>query len=168
MRHGVFRVDAMFAQRLAVVTGNHDGGLFANAGRLQPLQERREVVFHLSNRSVVAVDQVMDGPRATFERDEPVSTPISNVDVLPALFDEFDLAAPDCVEGVRFSEYLAGATDECPRDAAFTQYTNAGNEARGIVTEEYTLIRNFSVGRTIDFPRRGRSDESHPVARARI
>jgi arylsulfatase A-like enzyme len=100
----------------------------------------------------VEIALLMDGPGATFERDAPVSAPFSNVDVLPTLFDELDVAVPDRVEGVSFRDYLTGRTDERPRDAAFTQYTNAGKEARGIVTEEYTLIRNFGAGRTVDYP----------------
>lgn len=100
----------------------------------------------------VEIAMLMDGPGETFERNTPVSTPISNVDVLPTLADELGIAIPNRVEGVSFRDYLAGSSDERPRDAAFTQYTNAGKEARGVVTEEYTLIRNFGAGRVVDFP----------------
>lgn len=99
----------------------------------------------------VEIALLMDGPGGTFEGD-PVSAPVSNVDVLPTLFDELGLAVPDRVEGESFRDYLAGASEEPPRDAAFTQYTVAGREARGIVMEDHTLIRNFGAGRTVDFP----------------
>lgn len=99
----------------------------------------------------VEIGLLMDGPGPAFDGGV-VDAPISNVDVLPTLFDALDLSIPDRVEGVSFRDYLAGETDEAPRDAAFTQYTVAGKEARGVVTEEYTLIRNFGAGRTVDYP----------------
>ena len=99
----------------------------------------------------VEIALLMDGPGAAFDG-EAVDAPISTVDVLPTLFDALALPVPDRVEGRSFYPYLAGEADERPRDAAFTQYTEAGKEARGVVTEEYTLIRNFGAGRTVDFP----------------
>jgi len=100
----------------------------------------------------VGISLLMDGPGPTFEADGPVESVISNVDVLPTLFDAVDVPIPERVEGVSFWDFLGGVADDPPRDAVFTQYTNEGDEARGVVTAEYNLIRNFGAGRTIDYP----------------
>lgn len=100
----------------------------------------------------VEISLLMDGPGPAFEAAGPVESVISSVDVLPTLLDALDLPIPDRVEGTSFHDYLAGEDDEPPREAAFTQFTAAGNEARGVVTEDHTLIRNFGAGRTIDYP----------------
>lgn len=100
----------------------------------------------------VEISLLMDGPGAAFEADAPVEAVVSNVDVVPTLLDALDLPVSERVEGVSFHDYLAGATDDPPRDAAFTQYTAAGREARGVVTAEYTLIRNFGAGRAVELP----------------
>lgn len=99
----------------------------------------------------VEIALLADGPGPAFEGDS-VDAPISNVDVLPTLFDVLDVEVPDRVEGVSFRDYLADETDDPPREAAFTQYTSAGSESRGVVTEEHTLVRNFGASRTIDYP----------------
>jgi arylsulfatase A-like enzyme len=91
------------------------------------------------------------GAGEAFDSDGPVEPVISNVDVLPTLLDVLGLPVPDNVEGVSFHDYLAGTADP-PRDAAFTQFTSSGNESRGVVTADHTLIRNFGAGRTVDYP----------------
>jgi len=100
----------------------------------------------------VEVAMLMDGPGPAFDADAPVTAPFSGVDLLPTLFDAVDVPVPDRVEGVSFRDYLAGDASEAPRDVAFTQYTQAGSESRGVVTEEYTLIRNFGSGRVVEYP----------------
>jgi len=100
----------------------------------------------------VGIALLMDGPGPKFERGNPVETVISNVDVLPTVFDAAGVPIPDRVEGVSYRDFLSGAADEPPRDVAFTQYTSEGDESRGAVTAEYTLIRNFGAGREIDYP----------------
>jgi arylsulfatase A-like enzyme len=100
----------------------------------------------------VEISLLIDGPGPAFEADDPVEPVISNVDVLPTLLDALELPVPDRVEGVSFHDYLTGAAPEPPRDAAFTQFTSAGNESRGVVTAEHTLIRNFGAGRTVQYP----------------
>lgn len=100
----------------------------------------------------VEISLLIDSPDAAFESDAAEEAVISNVDVLPTLFDALGVSVPDRVEGVSFYDYLASETSDPPRNAAFTQYTATGNEARGIVTEDHTLIRNFGAGRTIDYP----------------
>lgn len=103
-------------------------------------------------RPGVDVSLLADGPGPAFAEREVVEPVVSGVDVVPTLLDVLGLEVPERVEGVSFHDYLRGGTDEPPREAAFTQYTAAGSEARGVVTEEHTLIRNFGAGRTIDYP----------------
>lgn len=100
----------------------------------------------------VEIALLMDGPGPAFERDTPVDPVVSNVDVVPTLLDALDLPVPDRIEGVSFHDYLTGASDDPPREAAFTQYTSAGGEARGVVTREHTLIRNFGASRIVEYP----------------
>ncbi|WP_264556876.1 sulfatase-like hydrolase/transferase [Halocatena marina] len=95
------------------------------------------------------ISLLVDGP--DFESAPPVEPVISNVDVLPTLFDALDLSPPDRVEGMSFYDYLTGETENAPREAAFTQFTTGGDESRGVVTEQYILIRNFG-GRNIEYP----------------
>jgi len=74
------------------------------------------------------------------------------VDLLPTLLDVADVSVPDRVEGVSWQEYLAGETEEPPREAAFTQFTSAGSEQRGVRTADHTLVYNFGAGREIEYP----------------
>lgn len=97
----------------------------------------------------VEIAMLMDGPGQTFVQSAPVETVFSNVDVLPTIFDAIGIPIPDQVEGVSFQPYLAGETDEPPRDAVFTQYHTP---TRGIITNQYNLIRHFSPGRTPQYP----------------
>ncbi|MFB6136278.1 MAG: sulfatase [Halobacteriaceae archaeon] len=100
----------------------------------------------------VDVSLLVDGPGPAFETRDVVESVVSHVDVVPTLCDVLGLPVPDRVQGVSLREYLAGETDDPPRDAAFTQYTAAGDEARGVVTASHNLIRNFGAGRTVDYP----------------
>jgi len=100
----------------------------------------------------VGIGLLMDGPGPAFEEREVVDSVISNVDVLPTLLDGLDLPIPEQVEGVSFHDYLRGERESPPRTAAFTQFTSAGSEARGVLTDEHTLIRNFGAGRVVDYP----------------
>jgi arylsulfatase A-like enzyme len=83
---------------------------------------------------------IVDGPGPAFSERGTVEAVFSNVDVLPTLFDVLDVPVPERVEGVSFRDYLAGETDDPPREFAFTQYTAAGSEARGVVGRDYNLI----------------------------
>jgi arylsulfatase A-like enzyme len=100
----------------------------------------------------VDVSLLMDGPGPAFEAEGPVEAVTSNVDVLPTLLDVLDVPIHDRVAGVSFREYLTGGDAVQPREAAFTQFTSAGSEARGVVTEGYNLVRNVGAGRTVEYP----------------
>lgn len=97
----------------------------------------------------VEIALLMDGPGSAFDQVDPVQPLCSNVDVLPTLFPALQTPIPDQVQGVSQLPYLRGDTDEPPRTAAFSQHSSA---ARGIATEAYNLVRNFSAGREIEYP----------------
>jgi len=99
----------------------------------------------------VEIALLMDGPGPAFDTDSAVEPVISNVDVVPTLLDVLDLPISDRVEGVSFHDFLRDGGDP-PREAAFTQFTSSGSEARGVVTDEHTLIRNVGAGRVTDYP----------------
>jgi arylsulfatase A-like enzyme len=99
----------------------------------------------------VEIALLMDGPGPAFDTDSAVEPVISNVDVVPTLLDVLDLPISDRVEGVSFHDFLRDGGDP-PREAAFTQFTSSGSEARGVVTDEHTLIRNVGAGRVVDYP----------------
>ena len=100
----------------------------------------------------VEIATIADGPGPAFSERETVDAVFSNVDILPTLFDVLDVPIPERVEGVSFRDYLAGETDDPPREFAFTQYTAAGSEARGVIGREFNLIRNFGAGRPVEYP----------------
>jgi N-sulfoglucosamine sulfohydrolase len=108
----------------------------------------------------VEIALLMDGPGAAFAERDVVGAPMSNVDVLPTLLDLADVPIPDPVEGVSFAPFLQDPAAEPPREAAFTQFTAAGKEQRGVLTADHTLIANFGAGREIEYP-----VEAAPTAR---
>ena len=80
---------------------------------------------------------------------------MSNVDVLPTVFDYLGISKPDNFEGVSFWNFLAKKENIGPRSEAFGQYTpdmKRDNASRTIITEKYQLIYYFSEGRSVKFP----------------
>ncbi len=80
---------------------------------------------------------------------------MSNVDVLPTVFDYLGIAQPENFEGVSFWKYLNKKVTYAPRTEAFGQYTpdmKRDNASRTIITEKYQLIYYFSEGRSVKFP----------------
>lgn len=100
----------------------------------------------------VQIALMMDGPGAAFEEHDTVTTPFSNVDLLPTVLGIAGVPVPDRVEGVNWRDYLSGDMDDPPREAALTQFTAAGNEQRGVLTADHTLVYNFGAGREIEYP----------------
>ena len=80
---------------------------------------------------------------------------MSNVDVLPTLFDYLKLPVPENVEGVSFWPLLAGDKSLSPRQYAFSQYTpdmKRDNLSRSIISGNFHLIRYFDQGRAVIYP----------------
>lgn len=98
---------------------------------------------------------LMDGPGSAFDERDAVDPVFSNVDLVPTLLDVLDVEVPARVEGVSFRPYLAGETDDPPREFAFAQNTEGmkrDNESRSVITEDWHLIRYFDQGRPIGYP----------------
>ena len=75
---------------------------------------------------------------------------LSNVDLLPTLFDLIGIDSPDDTQGVSFAESLSNAAAAAPREAVFGMFLAKDN--RFVRTERYKLIRNFGALRYPDPP----------------
>ncbi|MFO7774699.1 MAG: sulfatase [Candidatus Hydrogenedentota bacterium] len=103
----------------------------------------------------VEVPLILHYPDSTLSGGKIFHDVISNVDVLPTLFDYLGLEPPGNVEGYSFRQLIDGDTEEGPRREAYSQYTvdmRRNNESRSIITERYHLIRYFSQGRAVSYP----------------
>ncbi len=79
---------------------------------------------------------------------------ISNIDVLPTLFDLLNLPCPDNVQGLSFAEFFRNEQAVQTRDAVYAmmQADAMFVESRCVRTNQYKLIRNFSPSRLPDVP----------------
>jgi arylsulfatase A-like enzyme len=81
--------------------------------------------------------------------------PMSNVDVLPTVFETVGLPVPENIEGLSFKKFIAGEVPESPRKFAFAQFTpdmKRDNESRTIINSRFQLIWYFDAGRSVDYP----------------
>ena len=103
----------------------------------------------------IEIPLIMYQPASIFEGGKEYEEVMSNVDVLPTVFEHLDIAIPQNIEGVSFYSFLSGTTEEAPRSAAFAQYTpdmKRDNLSRSVITERYHLIRYFDQGRSVVYP----------------
>lgn len=103
----------------------------------------------------IEIPLIMYQPNTIFSGGKKYLEIMSNVDLLPTLFDHLQLAIPDRFEGVSFYNYLNEKTQEEPRQMAFSQYTpdmKRDNISRSVITRQYHLIRYFDQGRTVVYP----------------
>ena len=80
---------------------------------------------------------------------------MSNVDVLPTLFESLGFSIPENIEGISFKKFISGETSIIPRKSAFAQYTSdmkRDNQSRTVISGKFQLIRYFDAGRTVDYP----------------
>lgn len=80
---------------------------------------------------------------------------ISNVDVLPTIFEFIGIDIPGNIQGRSFIQFLNGNTSKQPRSEAFSQYTpdmKRDNLSRSVINEQYHLIRYFDQGRAVEYP----------------
>lgn len=99
----------------------------------------------------VGVSLLAAGPTEALAQPRDIATPISLIDVFPTVCSMLDLPIPSAVGGVDFEPYLRGQEQDAPREKAFTQFQGDGG-SRGVITEEYNLIRNFAPGREVPYP----------------
>ena len=93
---------------------------------------------------------------------------VSNVDVVPSIFDLLDLPIPAFVEGESFADVFLNTPANSPRGAVYSMMHSHGwfIEARCVRTLEHKLIRNFSPSRTYIPPFRlleGKALEERPL-----
>jgi arylsulfatase A-like enzyme len=113
----------------------------------------------------IEIPLIMYQPASIFEGGRKYEEVISNVDILPTVFEHLDVAIPQNIEGLSFYSFLSGSTEEAPRTAAFAQYTpdmKRDNLSRSVITERYHLIRYFDQGRSVVYP-----TDANPVNFAR-
>ncbi len=79
---------------------------------------------------------------------------ISNIDLLPTLFDLLNLPCPENVQGRSFAEFFRNEQAVSSRNAVFAMMQADGKfvEARCVRTAQYKLIRNFSPNRVPETP----------------
>jgi arylsulfatase A-like enzyme len=77
---------------------------------------------------------------------------VSNIDLLPTLFDLTSMSRPEGLEGVSFAPALGGTSADAARTEVFGLMQQEMNESRSIRTDRYKLIRNFAPGRLVELP----------------
>ena len=79
---------------------------------------------------------------------------LSNVDVMPTVLDLVEVDHPDGMDGRSFAPLLTGGEYE-PRDSIYVEITwhDRYNPIRGVRTEEYLYLRNFSMLPRVFIPR---------------
>ncbi|MFB6119660.1 MAG: sulfatase [Halobacteriaceae archaeon] len=80
---------------------------------------------------------------------------LSNVDVMPTFLDVAGVDKPPEMDGRTFAPLLTGEGTYDPREQVFVEMTwhDRYNPIRGIRTEEYTYLRNFSMLPRVFIPR---------------
>lgn len=94
-------------------------------------------------------------PNSIFSGGKVFSEPMSNVDVLPTLFEYCGFPIPKNIEGVSFKKLIAGETNRPPRECVFGQFTpdmKRDNQSRTVISGKYQLIRYFDAGRSVAYP----------------
>ena len=94
-------------------------------------------------------------PDTIFSGGKVVDAIISNVDVLPTIFEFTGIKIPGNIQGRSFMPFLTGKVKTQPRIRAFSQYTpdmKRDNLSRSVITDKYHLIRYFDQGRAVEYP----------------
>lgn len=92
---------------------------------------------------------------------------VSNVDLVPTIFDLLNQPIPSFIEGKSFADVLQKKSLSSPREAVFSMMHSHGKfiESRCVRTLKHKLIRNFSPIRTLETPFRlvGGTQKERPV-----
>jgi arylsulfatase A-like enzyme len=94
-------------------------------------------------------------PNSIFSGGKVFNESMSNVDVLPTLFEYAGFSIPDNIEGVSFKKIFSGETNVPPRKSVFAQFTpdmKRDYQSRTVISGKYQLIRYFDAGRTVAYP----------------
>lgn len=108
-----------------------------------------------TRKAGVEVPFIIYQPNSIFSGGNVFYEIISNVDVLPTVFEYAGFSIPENIEGVSFKKFIEGETKVPPRKSAYAQYTpdmKRDNQSRTIISGKFQLIRYFDAGRTVDYP----------------
>lgn len=103
----------------------------------------------------IEIPLIIYQPNTIFSGGKIAETIISNVDILPTIFEFIGIDIPDNIQGHSFIPFLNGKTLTPPRTLAFSQYTpdmKRDNLSRSVINDRYHLIRYFDQGRTVEYP----------------
>jgi len=108
-----------------------------------------------ARKAGIIVPLIIYQPNSIFSGGNIFYEPMSNVDVLPTLFEYSGITIPDNIEGVSFMNLISGRDRTPPRNASFAQYTSdmkRDNQSRTVISGSYQLIWYFDAGRTVKYP----------------
>ncbi len=94
-------------------------------------------------------------PNSIFSGGKVFNEKMSNVDVLPTIFEFAGYKIPENIQGVSFKKFISGETGDVPREEVFGQYTpdmKRDNQSRTIISGNYQLIWYFDAGRSVAYP----------------
>ena len=103
----------------------------------------------------IEIPLIIYQPNTIFSGGKIADEIISNVDILPTIFEFIGIDIPDNIQGHSFIPFLNSKTNTSPRTHAFSQYTpdmKRDNLSRSVINDRYHLIRYFDQGRTVDYP----------------
>ncbi len=108
-----------------------------------------------TRKAGIEVPFIIYQPNSIFSGGKVFDETMSNVDVLPTLFEYAGFPVPGNIEGVSFKKIIAGETTVPPRKSAFAQFTpdmKRDNQSRTIISGKFQLIWYFDAGRTAAYP----------------
>ena len=108
-----------------------------------------------TRKAGIEVPFIIFQPNSIFSGGKIFTGVMSNVDVLPTVFEYAGLPVPRNIEGVSYRKFISGESAEPPRKSAFAQFTpdmKRDNQSRTIINSKFQLIRYFDAGRTVAYP----------------
>ncbi|MDP2856079.1 MAG: sulfatase [bacterium] len=108
-----------------------------------------------ARKAGIEVPLIIYQPNSIFSGGKVYYEIMSNVDVLPTLFEYAGFSIPENIEGVSFKKFIAGETNDPSRKSVFAQYTSdmkRDNQSRTVISGKYQLIRYFDARRTVGYP----------------
>lgn len=108
-----------------------------------------------TRKAGIEVPFIVYQPNSIFSGGKIFNEIMSNVDVLPTLFEYAGIPLPENIEGVSFKKIISGETTIQSRKSAFAQFTpdmKRDNQSRTVISGKYQLIRYFDAGRTVAYP----------------
>jgi len=108
-----------------------------------------------TRKAGIEVPFIIYQPKSIFSGGKVFNETMSNVDVVPTLFEYAGLPIPGNIEGLSFKKMIAGETTVSSRKSAFAQFTpdmKRDNQSRTVVSGKFQLIWYFDAGRTVAYP----------------